>query len=196
MSVVPTYQKLLPADHPSKINFQFYAVDVKNIRSEINSTSGLILIPTQMVERLKNDDQLAAVLADGVAFNLQRQAARLIVANRISAGSEIVGGIAGIFVPGLGLGTVISSSVTDNMLDAMEKQRSRVALALLADAGYDPWQAPEAWRLLEPRRLPKDLNSLQYSDRTGYQLAILRLQYNARTPIASSIIQSEASESR
>jgi hypothetical protein len=28
------------------------------------------------------------------------------------------------------------------------------------DAGYDPWQAPEAWRLLAPKELPVDIHSL------------------------------------
>jgi hypothetical protein len=59
----------------------------------------------------------------------------------------------------------------------MEEQRGRVALALLKDAGYDPWQAPEAWRLVTPKHLPKDLNSLKYPSLGGYQLGILNLQY-------------------
>jgi hypothetical protein len=29
-----------------------------------------------------------------------------------------------------------------------ERERGRMALAFLADAGFDPRQAPEAWRLL------------------------------------------------
>jgi hypothetical protein len=63
----------------------------------------------------------------------------------------------------------------------MEEQRGRVALSLMEDAGYDPWQAPEAWRLLEPKKLPADLNSLKYPNRSGYQLGILNLQYSLTT---------------
>ena len=37
-------------------------------------------------------------------------------------------------------------------------------MALLADGGYDPWEAPEAWRLLAPKHLPNDLGSLKYPD--------------------------------
>jgi len=36
-----------------------------------------------------------------------------------------------------------------------------MALALMADAGFDPYQEPEAWRLLAPERLPKDLTKLK-----------------------------------
>jgi hypothetical protein len=59
-----------------------------------------------------------------------------------------------------------------------EEQRGRIALALISDAGYDPRQAPGAWRLLSKKNLPKDLDSLKYPSRSGYQLGILRLQYS------------------
>jgi hypothetical protein len=39
-------------------------------------------VSKQTVERLGNDDRLAAVLADGVAYNLQRQAAKQVRMNR------------------------------------------------------------------------------------------------------------------
>ncbi len=64
-TVVPDYQTALPKDHPSKINFQFYAVDSQEHRSVICSNDGLILVPKSVLERLKTDDQLAALLADG-----------------------------------------------------------------------------------------------------------------------------------
>jgi hypothetical protein len=178
MRVIPAYQRELPGNHPSKINFRFYAVDAEKIRSEVCSFDGLILIPTQVVQRLKNDDQLAAVLADGVAYNLQRQGARFVAANRIGEGAELAGDVAGAFVPGLGLVTAIGSGVAETrMLTAMDEQRGRVALSLLADAGYDPREAPEAWRLLGPKHLPANLDGLKYPAHSGYQLGILKLQY-------------------
>ncbi len=180
MRVIPRYQNELPETDPSKINFRFYAVDAEKIHYVICSIDGLILVPLQMAVRLKDDDKLAAVLADGVAFNLQRQAARIIVANRVALGTEIAGEIGGAFVPGLGLVASIGDMTAANMTDpiVMEKQRARVVLSLLADAGYDPWQAPEAWRLLGPKHLPSNLDALSYPILpSGYQLAILNLQY-------------------
>jgi hypothetical protein len=180
MRLVPDYQKRLAADHPSKIDFRFYAIDDPKNRTEICSSDGLILIPTQVVERLKNDDQLAAVLADGVAFNLERMAARIAAARRISAVTGIAGNIAGGFVPGLGLAPIVGGdTAAARELRGIPGQTSRVALSLMADAGYDPWQAPEAWRLLEPKHLPKNLDALNYPMRSGYQLRVLNLQYKA-----------------
>jgi hypothetical protein len=179
--VVPEYQKNLPENHPSKMHIRFYAVDEATIRSEICSFDGLVLVPSQMVERLKNDDQLAAVLADGVAFNLQRQAAREIADNRLLLGTEVAADVAGFFIPGVSLISLAGGDAASRINIEMQEERGRIALALLADAGYDPWQAPEAWRLVEPKHLPADLNSLKYPSRSGYQLGILNLQYTAKT---------------
>jgi Domain of unknown function (DUF5666) len=190
MSLVPAYQKEMPANHPSKIPFRFYAVDDSRVRTEICSTDGLILISKQMVDRLKSNDELAAVLADGVAYNLQRQAARLDlgVVNVLELGGENASLLttAGLAFPVVGLVTELGAFATQSKIDdALEDQRGRVALTLMADAGYDPRQAPEAWRLLEPKHLPANPQALKYPRLSGYQLGILNLQYNterARAP--------------
>jgi hypothetical protein len=178
VSVVPAYQKALPNDHPTKIQFRFVAVDNTKYRSEICSADGLILVPRQVVERLKNDDQLAAVLADGVAFDLQRQAARIVSTNRALLGASVASDIVGAFVPGLGLAAwATTESVHHEINIQMDEERGRIALALMSDAGYDLRQAPEAWRLLAPKHLPAKLDALKYPDHSGYQLSVLNLQY-------------------
>ena len=178
MALVPKYQREMADGDPAKIHFRFYAVDDAKTRSEICLLDGAVLIPRQVFARLKNDDQLAAVLADGVAYNLQRQAARTIAEMRKEIGIQIAGDIAiATFPPMFFIAIAENSESGSTVLTAMEEQRGRVALALLKDAGYDPWQAPEAWRLVTPKHLPKDLNSLKYPSLGGYQLGILNLQY-------------------
>lgn len=184
MSVVPDYQKAMAESDPFKIPFRFYAIDDDGLRSEIcSSQSGLILISRRAVDRLQNDSQLAAVLADGVAFTLQHQASRLNADERIWLGEAAADVAIATLSPGLGFDLAFGEALTGahpntNDLVLAREQRGRIALALMADAGYDPWQAPEAWRLLGPKHLPSDLNSLKYPDLSGYQLSILSLQYN------------------
>ena len=86
MALVPAYQTAMADDNPSKIHFRFFAVDNHKLRGEICLLDGAILVSKQIVERLKSDDQLAAVLANCVAFNLQRQAAKLVAMNRAAWG--------------------------------------------------------------------------------------------------------------
>jgi hypothetical protein len=188
MSVVPEYQQKLPEDHPSKIHFSFYVVDDDRTPGEVLSLDGLVLTPKVAMDRLGSDAQLAAVLADGVAFNLQRQAAKMVAANRAVLGGEAAALVAGAFVPGLGLAMLVGEGgALGKALIAMEEQRGRVALSLMADAGFDPWQAPEAWRLMAPKKLPADLDTLKYPNLSAYQLGILNLQYRQAAGTAGSV---------
>jgi hypothetical protein len=178
MKLVPAFQKEMADDQPLKISFRFYVVEEAHIRSEVVCNPGLILVPRQVVERLKHDDQLAAVLADGVAFNLQVYAPKLMAELWGLTGVELAAVAASRFVPGVSLGAEIGAGIVEyRILEQLEEQRGRMALTLVMDAGYDPWQAPEAWRLLDPKKLPADLNSLKYPNRSGYQLGVLSLQY-------------------
>lgn len=168
MRLAPQIQRDLPGDDPAKIPFRFYVVDEKEIRSEIFCSKGLIMVPLNVVERLGSDDQLAAVLADGVAAEMQMQQERL--AHKLGAiGAEFAGAYVAGFV-GYGI-------AKKEIQREMERQRAPLGLSLMADAGYDPWQAPEAWRLLAPGKLPKSLTKLKYPARSLYLLDILHLQY-------------------
>ena len=176
MKVIPGYQRLLPDDSPSKIHFRIYVVDEPVFREDLECTEGLILIPRQVVERLANEDQLAAIMANGVAYSIEAQSARLYAEILELQGAEAAGFLAGSFVPGVNVGALVGGQVANHeILKRMQEQAGRIALTLMADAGYDPQQAPEAWRLLAPKKLPKDLSALQYPSRAEYQLGILRL---------------------
>ncbi len=193
MRVVPEYQRHLPLDDGAKIPFRFYAVDENDVRSDLFCKEGLVMVPVKVIERLKNDDQLAALLADGVAANLQRQQARMQFDRGLIGAAElavqlVVQGSAG-YAGGWAGGAI----VTHEIQRKMERQRGRVALGLIADAGFDPWQAPEAWRLLGPGHLPKDLSKLKYPSRADYQLEILGLQYKARSSATGAAPAPDAS---
>ena len=81
MSLVPAYQKQLPEGDSSKIQFEFITLKYP-MRDEQTSSQGLILVSAQLAARFKNDDQLAAVLADGIAYTLQQQAPIVLQMNR------------------------------------------------------------------------------------------------------------------
>ncbi|HKF46127.1 MAG TPA: DUF5666 domain-containing protein [Terracidiphilus sp.] len=173
MAMVPEYQRQMDDADTSKIHFRFFAVDDKKLRTAEVLQDGIILVSMQMIERLRNDDQLAAVLGDGIASNLQRQGARVVADNRILFAT----GFAEAAFPPLALGGFVHSGSSEDLEEKLQEERLRIALALMKDAGYDPWQAPEAWRLLEPKKLPANLASLEYPETSAYQIGILDLQY-------------------
>ncbi len=191
-SLVPAYQKQLPEDDRARIPFRFYVVKQPDFRFDFGCSTGLILVPEEVVARLKTDDELAAVLADGIAANIEWQSARLVAEQWSITGVELAADIAGPFT-GWALLAGESAGVAENVLAKhLMEQRGRMALALMADAGYDPWAAPEAWRLLAPRKLPGNIGKLKYPSRSNYQLAILHEEYRKEP---QPVTQTAATES-
>ena len=182
MSVIPRYQSQLPADEAAKIHFRFYVVDEPHIRSSFSCSPGMIQLPVEVVSLMKNDDQLAAVLADGVALQLQWQSARLMAPAMILAGLEIAGEVAGGFYPWVEMASGVGGGLTGHEFgQRLADQRSRMALAMVVDAGYDPWQAPEAWERLEAQHVLQKLDVTNHPNHSKYQLEILNAQYVKRS---------------
>ena len=151
-TLIPAFQNALRDDDPTRIHFRFQLVDEPKWHDAITMPSGVILVPRQIVERLANDSQLAAVLADNIATALEKQTWRQQPAARSLAVGNAAGQAAGIFIPGLGLATSLATyKVGKIMLSHAEQQSGRVALTLMHDAGYDLAQAPEAWWILATR---------------------------------------------
>lgn len=147
-SLIPSYQSKLRPDDPTKILFQFQVIDRAKLRSAYALPSGVILVPHQIIGRLENDSQIAAILADAMATALVKQGYRLDPTETTMTALNVASAIGGSLVPGLGfvgLATIpASKSIQTNLLE----QSGRISLGLLHDAGYDVQQAPVAWWLL------------------------------------------------
>jgi hypothetical protein len=179
--LLPAYLNQMAEDQVIP-RFRFFVVEEKVIRSELACNPGLVLIPGPVLDRLKTDDQLAAVLAAGIAYNVQSLRARLIARDKWFTAAEIaeLSSLAMNPIAGLATNGAVGIAVHEHNLE-LELERGRLALSMMADAGYDPWQAPEAWKLLTPKRLPKNLSSLKYPRLSQYQRMVLEAQYKGRT---------------
>jgi len=150
-SLVPAYQKRLPEDDPSKINFRFEVVHGNWGPVPAALPDGTILVPHEAVERMQSDSQLAALIADGIACVLEKQAMRLRLTVRMLTAGETAAGVASIlpFVNLVGLPATFALGSRDLAVVRTEMHQSeRVSLTLLRDAGYDIQQAPVAWWIL------------------------------------------------
>ena len=148
-ALVPKYQRDLPDTDESKINFRFQVIDQKKWHDAAALPSGIILVPHQLVERMQNDSQLAAVLADNISTVLEKQMLRLQPAQHAMTAVRVAGMAGGFFVPGLGLATDAANfAVNRDLMRHLEEESGRVSLFLLHDAGYDISQAPLAWWVL------------------------------------------------
>lgn len=192
-SLVPAYQKQLPEDDRASIPFRFYVVRQPDFRFDFGCSAGLILIPEEVASRLKTNDELAAVLADGVASYLELQSARVVAEVWGIWGVQSAANVAGAF-SGWALIPEASADLAQAVLAKhLMDQRSRMALALMSDAGYDPWAAPEAWRLLAPKKLRGNTNTLKYPSRSNYQLTILHEEYRKDAQAAARNASAQSS---
>jgi len=168
--LVPKYQFDFPYTEETRIDFRFQVIDSTEWRDAVSLPNGIILVPHQVVERMQNDSQLAAVLADNIACALEKQQVAALPLRRTALGTEAAQ-IAALAVPGLGLIAaptelaLMGVAIKDERL--REEQSGRVSLTLLHDAGYDIRQAPLAWWLLAPRK-PKDIADIPLPRRAGY----------------------------
>ncbi|MGC9292169.1 MAG: DUF5666 domain-containing protein [Acidobacteriaceae bacterium] len=174
--LVPACQKDLAKDDPQKIDFSFYAFDDKDFHQAIGSPDGRVLIPTQVLQKLQNDDQIAAILADGMAQTLEREgvaggAKRANALGLMELGEmPFVGPLAGIALISGGFSQLHSAG------QLVELQSERVSLSLMQDAGFDVRQAPRAWQILHSKNL-KDSMKGPPSQQSAYLLGIIGLEY-------------------
>jgi hypothetical protein len=159
--LIPTFQRMLSNDDPTKINFRFQLVDQNKLRDGLALPSGIILVPYQVVLRLQSDSLLATILADGIAATIEKEGLRELPAEERMKALQIAGTAGGFFVPGLGFLTGFANHTVKNKISRInEAQSGRVGLGLLRDAGFDITQAPLTWWLLASPK-PRDLKEIK-----------------------------------
>ena len=175
--LIPVYQRELPDSDATKIHFRFQVVDTTKFRAAMTMSNGIILIPHQVVERMQNDSQLAAILADGIACALEAQAYRDRPTLRSLETAVLASGVAEAFVPGLGVAALAGTERETSIQHREEAQRGRVSLMMLHDAGYDIVQAPVAWWLLAPRK-PESVSKIDMPERAANLYQILGAEWH------------------
>ena len=178
--LLPPYLKQM-AEGQLLPQFRFFVVEEKAIRSELACSPGLVLVPAVVLDRLISDDQLAAILADGIAYNIQFLRAKLIARDGWLTAAQVAELATWAVNPiaGVAANSAVGLAAHEHNVE-LELERGRLALSMMVDAGFDPWQAPEAWKLLGPKHLPSNLSSLKYPRIGQYQLMVLDAQYKKR----------------
>lgn len=172
--LIPAYERALPASDPSRIDFRFQVTAGDPfLGGALALPSGIILIPHPIVERVQNDAQLAAVLADAIAIEIEAQDARMLIGIRPTkkrlTEDVAVGSILTIGVPATLLANGASGA---HAFWGLEEQSGRVSLDLMHEAGYDITQAPVAWWLLASRN-PKPIAEINIPGHAAYLYSVL-----------------------
>jgi hypothetical protein len=186
MRLIPVFQKNLAAENPQKINFQFCLLDDDYLFIPIATQDGHIGLSKHVVDMLQNDDQVAAVLANGVAQVLEWQRPRYDEVQLSGEGQAetflvglLVPAIINVFQPSSYDATTNSEEATinwNNALSAAGKQKARVALSLMQDAGYDVHQAPIAWQRIGAQ-YPKKSTTKLIPQESIYLVRVIAREY-------------------
>jgi hypothetical protein len=167
-TLVPAYQRALPSDEPTRLNFRFQVVDVKEFNKPLALANGIVLVPYIGLDRLKTDSEIAAPIAIAIAIALEKEQVRGRPARNTLTGTAIAGDIAGIFIPFAGLpGDIATGVAQKHLIDLQLEQAGRVALCLMHDAGYDIQSAPLSMWLSAPKS-PKPIEKIKMPARAAY----------------------------
>jgi hypothetical protein len=152
-SLVPDYQRRLPADDPQKIPFKFYVITKKDANA-FALANGTVVVHSGLFEVLENEAQLAAVLSHEIAHSTQEHTWRQMNKDKKK---KIALGMASVGLALFGMGNVafmldtIKMTMESGYSRTLENQADRVGLEYMVDAGYDPREAARVWSLMQKK---------------------------------------------
>jgi len=156
-SLIPQTQKDLPDTDQDKLSFQFLIVDHTECDDTctIDSPDGTILVPVNLILDLHNEAELAEILANAIAFTVERY--DYLDHNQIALQNWLepakwVGLIASWPLAVAAQGT---QWVNGDPLKTLNSKADRIGLTYMLAAGYDISQAPYAY---EEGSASKDTN--------------------------------------
>jgi len=150
--LVPPYQRDLPDGDPAKIPFKFYVV--RHDQAGAAVATAVIMVYTRTFEILKNEAQMAAMVAHEIAHITQKHLWRL--------------------------DKMPPSSFKVEFARSYENQADRLALEYAANAGYDPREAARTWRLMAQKLgfTPLRGSHENYSVRRAFIMGELEANYH------------------
>jgi predicted Zn-dependent protease len=183
--LIPAYQRDLPGDDPRKIPFQFHVVASRSVNA-FATPNGIVVIHRGLLDLLQNDAQLAAVLAHEIVHATHEHTWRERKHQRIP---RIAVGAAGVVAAvfgvssGLDLALMVNTALISRHARALENQADRVSLYYMAQAGYEPREAPRVWEILRAHLGDRKADPLwgSYESQSRRRAQLLQeLAYNHR----------------
>lgn len=157
-SLIPAWQKTLPDNDPAKVHFHFWILQAnKTLKNTLSDEAGTVLVPSNVLARLKNDAQLAALLSSDVAAAIQQDAYRTLTTKHLEEALSFGSAGAGAVAPGAGLiGLTAGPAFSAAVWTPMIQRQYRVGMSYMDSAGYDVRQAPLALRQLDEKHADED----------------------------------------
>ncbi len=145
--LVPQYTREMPDDFAGKLTWRFAVIEDESFNA-FAMPDGAVFVHTGLLKQVKNEAQLAAVLGHEIAHATHEHARKKYEKDQWLS---LLGGLLGPFAQGvagdlgnLAMGLTMLGIRGDYSRDR-EAQSDRVGLYYMAQAGYDPREAPRVW---------------------------------------------------
>jgi hypothetical protein len=181
-SLIPQYQKDLPPSDPTKISFRFYVIEHPSVWRAVlpavcSTANGVIVIQDRSLARLRNEAQLAALLANSIALVLEKQEFRHRKRIKTQKDVQAISVLSGFFGAPVAIGNGISMY---EFFLHLKEQSTRIGLGYMLSAGYDIRETLPAWAITDNRSFENPMH--QYEEAPQFfrlLLDDLRMDYSA-----------------
>jgi len=184
-SLVPAFQKDMPANDPNKIHFRFYVVDEKQPNA-FALANGVVVVHSSMFGVVENEAQLAAIVGHEITHTIEKHTWRQLQYHKKKLMALRIGGAVAAGMGAYGvrdITTLVEAAVRNGYSRSLENQADREGLQNMFAAGYDPREAPNVWKAMTRKHGDHPTNLFWSSHdsntvRRSYLMAELRNNYS------------------
>lgn len=159
LALVPEFQRTMKESDLGKLKFRFYVLDTKK-QTQLVSSNGVVMISANVVERMKNDAQLAALLGQLVAAAVQEQEFRQQNRKEVQKVFGWTMTAASVISPAGTIAGLINSGAWAKFQRLQQEQAARVGMDYMQRAGFDPREFPAALQELSGKPFSDSQNAL------------------------------------
>jgi len=147
-ALIPAHQKELPAGDPLRIPFTFYLIEAKSFNASAYP-NGVVIVHSGLFDSLENEGQLAFVLSHEITHAIEKHVWREHEYHKKALMALKIGGAIGAGFGGRGvadLANMVEAGIRNGYARSLENQADREGMERMLEAGYDPREAPRAWK--------------------------------------------------
>ncbi|HEY7388658.1 MAG TPA: M48 family metalloprotease [Bryobacteraceae bacterium] len=184
-SLIPKYQRELPAGDPQKIPFQFFVVDEK-VPNAFALANGTVVIHSGLLTVLESEAQLASVISHEISHATEKHTYRQMQYHKKALTALKIGAAVGSIWGGrsvIDLANLTEGAIRNGYSRSLENQADRIGMEYMMTAGYDPREAARVWKVMAVKLGEQSTNFFwsnhdNHATRRTYLMAELRNNYS------------------
>lgn len=184
-SIIPAHQRELPAGNPLKVPFTFYLVEDKSFNASAYP-NGTVVVHSGLFDVLENEAQLAFVLSHEITHAIEKHTWREHEYHKKALMALKIGGAVGAGFGGRGvadLANLVEAGIRNGYARSLENQADREGMERMLQAGFDPREAPRAWKAVAKKYGDRRTNLFwdnhdNNATRRSYLMAELKNNYS------------------